>query len=89
MAELGFKDMTRTAWLGLWAVPGHPDAAFKRIREEALKALATPAVRDRLLAVGLNVNTQTPPTPEQMAKSLQEDYESVGVMLKSVNYKPE
>jgi hypothetical protein len=24
-----------------------------------------------------------------MAKSLQEDYESVGVMLKSVNYKPE
>lgn len=89
MAELGFKDMTRTAWLGLWSVPGQPDAALKRIREEALKALATPAVRDRLMAVGLNVNTQNPPTPEQMAKSLLEDYESVGAMLKSVNYKPE
>ena len=89
MAELGFKDMTRTAWLGLWAVPGHPDAALKRVREEALKALATPAVRDRLMAVGLNVNTQNPPTPEQMARSLFEDYESVGAMLKSVNYKPE
>jgi hypothetical protein len=46
-------------------------------------------VRDRLMAVGLNVNTQNPPTPEQMSKSLVEDYESVGVMLKSVNYKPE
>jgi len=89
MAELGYKEMTRTAWLGLWSVPGHPDAALKRLREEALKALATPAVRDRLMAVGLNVNTQNPPTPEQMAKSLQEDYESVGAMLKSVNYKPE
>ena len=89
MAELGFKDMTRTAWLGLWAVPGHPDAALKRIREEALKALAMPAVRDRLMAVGLNVNTQNPPTPEQMAQSLKDDYESVGAMLRAVNYKPE
>jgi len=89
LAELGFRDMTRTAWLGLWAVPGHPDAALKRIREEALKALANPSVRDRLTAVGLNVNTQNPPTPEQMAKSLQLDYESVGAMLRSVNYKPE
>lgn len=89
MAELGFKDMTRTAWMGLWHVPGHPDAALKRVREEALKALAMPAVRDRLMAVGLNVNTQNPPTPEQMARNLQEDYESVGAMLKSVNYKPE
>ena len=89
MAELGFKDMTRTAWLGLWAVPGHPDAALKRIREETLKALATPAVRDRLMAVGLNVNAQNPPTTEQMVKSLHDDYESVGTMLKAVNYKPE
>ena len=63
--------------------------AVSAIREEALKALATPAVRDRLMAVGLNVNTQNPPTPEQMAKSLQDDYESVGAMLKAVNYKPE
>ena len=59
------------------------------IREEALKALAMPAVRDRLMAVGLNVNTQNPPTPEQMAQSLKDDYESVGAMLRSVNYKPE
>lgn len=89
MAELGFKDMTRTAWLGLWAVPGHPDAALKRIREEALKALATPSVRERLMAVGLNVNTQNPATPEQLARGLVDDYESVGAMLRSVNYKPE
>ena len=88
-AELGYKDMTRTAWLGLWTLPGHPEAAQQRIREETLKALAMPAVRNRLMAVGLNVNIQNPPTPEQMSKSLVEDHESVGAMLRSVNYKPE
>lgn len=88
-AELGYPDMTRTAWLAFWTLPGHPEAAQRRIREEALKALATPGVRDRLMGVGLNVNTQNPPTPEQMSKSLVEDYESVGALLRSVNYKPE
>ena len=89
LAELGYKEMTRTAWLGLWTLPGHPEAAQKRIREEALKALAMPAVRDRLMAVGLNVNIQNPPSPEQMSKGLVEDYEAVGALLRSVNYKPE
>lgn len=88
-AELGYKEMTRSAWLALWTLPGHPEAAQRRIREEALKALATPGVRDRFLAIGLNVNTQNPPTPEQMSRSLAEDYESIGALLKSVNYKPE
>lgn len=89
LAELGYKDMTKTAWLGLWTVPDAPAAAQQRIRSEALKALAVPALRDRLMAIGLNVNTQNPPTPEQMSRSLAADYVSVGEMLKSVNYKPE
>ena len=50
---------------------------------------AMPAGRNRLMAVGLNVNIHNPPTPEQMSKSLVEDHESVGAMLRSVNYKPE
>ena len=89
LAELGHKDMTRTAWIGLWTVPDAPAAAQQRIRAEALKALAQPPVRDRLLAVGLNVNTANPPTPEQMSASLVRDAASVGEMLRSVNYKPE
>jgi hypothetical protein len=39
--------------------------------------------------VGLSVNTQNPPTPEQMSASMAADYTSVGDMLRSVNYKPE
>jgi tripartite-type tricarboxylate transporter receptor subunit TctC len=89
LAELGYKEMTKTAWLALWTVPDAPAAAQQRLRDETLKALAVPAVRDRLMAVGLSVNTQNPPTPEQMSAAVAADYASVGEILKSVNYKPE
>jgi len=89
LAELGYKDMTRTAWLGLFTHPDAPAAAQQRIRDEALKALAVPALRDRLMALGLNVNVANPPTPEQMWASIAADHKSVGEVLRSVNYKPE
>lgn len=89
LAELGYKDMTRTAWLGLFTHPDAPAAAQQRIRDEALKALAVPALRDRLMALGLNVKVAKPPTPEQMAASIAADHKSIGEMLRAVNYKPE
>jgi len=89
LSELGYKEMTKSAWLALWTMPDAPAAVQQRIRDETLKALAVPAIRDRLMAVGLNVNTQSPPTPDQMSASVAADYSSVGEMLRSVNYKPE
>ncbi len=89
LAELGYPTMTRTAWLGLWVHPDAPAAAQQRVRDETLKALAVPAVRDRLMALGLNVNTTKPPTPDAMWKSIAADHQSVGETLRSVNYKPE
>jgi tripartite-type tricarboxylate transporter receptor subunit TctC len=89
LAELGYKDMTKTAWIGLFGHTDAPAAAQQRIRDEALKALATPAVRDRLMSLGMNVNTSKPPTTEELWKAIAADYKSVGDTLKSVNYKPE
>lgn len=89
LAELGYRDMTRTAWLGLWAHPDAPAAAQQRVRDETLKALAVPALRDRLTALGLEVNTSKPPSPEEMQRSLVADHKAVGEMLRAVNYKPE
>lgn len=89
LAELGYKDMTRTAWLGLWVHPDAPAAAQQRIRDETLQALAVPALRDKLMGIGLNVPTTNPPTPEQMWQSLAADYRSIGETLRAVNYKPE
>lgn len=89
LAELGYKDMTRTAWIGLWCPPDAPAVAQQRVREETLKALAMPALRDRLMGLGLNVNTSKPPTPDDMWKSMAVDHKAIGDALKSVNYKPE
>ena len=89
LAELGYKEMTKTVWLALWTMPDAPAAVQQRVREDVLKALAVPALRERLLGLGLNVNTAKPPTPEEMWKTLAADYQSVGEILKSVNYKPE
>jgi tripartite-type tricarboxylate transporter receptor subunit TctC len=89
LAELGYKDMTRTAWLALWNTPDVPAAARARVRQEALKSLAVQSVRDRLMATGLNVNVAKPPTPEEMSRSLAADYRMMGDTLRSVSYKPE
>ena len=89
LAELGYKDMTRTAWLALWTHPDAPAAVQQRLRDETLKALAVPAIRDRLMGLGLNVNTSRPPTPEAMWASMAADHKAIGDALKAVNYKPD
>lgn len=89
LAELGYKDMTKTAWLGLWAHPDAPAASQQRVRDETLKALAVPAIRERLMGIGLTVNVSRPPTPDEMARSLAADHKAVGELLKSVGYRPE
>ncbi|MFO1329950.1 MAG: tripartite tricarboxylate transporter substrate binding protein [Rubrivivax sp.] len=89
LAELGYAEMTRTAWLGLWVHPDAPAAAQQRIRDETLKALAVPALRERLMGLGLNVNTTKPPTPDEMWKSIAADHKAMGDALRAVNYKPE
>lgn len=89
LAEQGFASMTRAAWMGLYTLPGVPESIQQRIREETLKALAQPAIRARLDALGLGTDPQNPRTLEQMDRSLREDYEAVGEILRSVNYKPE
>ena len=55
----------------------------------AERIAANPANRERLMALGLNVNTAKPPTPEEMQRSVAADYKAVGDTLRSVNYKPE
>ena len=91
LADLGYTDMTRIAWLALWTHPDAPAAVQQRLRDETLKALAVPAIRDRLMGLGLNVNTTKPPTSEAMWKSMAADHKAIGDGPKAVNfnYKPE
>ena len=89
LAELGYKDMTRTAWLGVWTTPDVPAAAQQRMRGAMLQAMDQPAVRQRLGDFGFTVNTKESATPDQLARQLAAEHAAIGETLKSINYKPE
>lgn len=85
--ELGYPQLEALVWLGLWITPDVPAAAQNRLREAALKVMAQPATRERLKEFGLDAGQ--PRTPDEMTKSLRADYERIGAVLKSINFKPE
>jgi tripartite-type tricarboxylate transporter receptor subunit TctC len=86
-AELGYPQLETVAWMGLWVKPDVPAAMQNSIREAVMKVLAQPAVRERLLDLGLEAVPSR--TPEELSKSLSADYQRVGEVLKSIDFKPE
>ena len=85
--ELGYPQLEALAWMGLWVTPDVPAAAQSRLREAALKVMAQPAMRERLKEFGFDAGQ--PRTPDELTKSLRADYERIGAVLKSIDFKPE
>ena len=86
-AELGYPQIESTAWLGLFVTPDVPAEAQTRLRDATLKVMAQPGTRERLREFGLDAGQ--PRTPDELVKSLRTDYERNGVVLKSIDFKPE
>jgi tripartite-type tricarboxylate transporter receptor subunit TctC len=59
-AELKMVPVNDTVWYGLIAPAGTPDAVIARLHDAAVKALATPEVRDKLRAQGAQPVGNTP-----------------------------
>lgn len=85
--ELGYPQLDAVGWMGLWSAPEVPAAVQARLREVTLKALADPAMRTRMLDTGFEAGW--PRSQDEMAAGLKADYERVGSVLKSINFKPE
>ena len=85
--EAGYPQLEALAWMGLWATPDSPAAVQARAREAVLKVLADPALRTRMLDTGFEAGT--PRTTDEMVRSLKGDYDRVGAVLQSINFKPE
>jgi tripartite-type tricarboxylate transporter receptor subunit TctC len=85
--ELGYPKLEALAWMGLWCPPDVPAPVQMRVREAALKALAQPAVKERLREIGFDVGL--PRTSDEMVAGLRADYERVGAVLKGIGFKPE
>jgi tripartite-type tricarboxylate transporter receptor subunit TctC len=85
--EAGFPQLEALAWMGLWTTPDSPAAVQTRAREAVLKLLADPGLRARMLDTGFEAGA--PRTPDEMVRGLKTDYDRVGVVLQSINFKPE
>lgn len=55
MAEAGVKGYESTAWSGLFAPAGTPDAIVQRLHDETLKALQSEKVRSRYRELGADI----------------------------------
>lgn len=60
IAESGLPGFEATAWYSLMAPAGTPAPIIKKVHQALVKAMQTPAVRDRLLAQGAVPQSSTP-----------------------------
>lgn len=85
--ELGYPQLDAVGWMGLWLNPEVPAAVQTQVREATLKALAGAAARERLQEVGFEPGQIR--SVDDIQKGLRADYDRVGAVLKSIDFKPE
>jgi tripartite-type tricarboxylate transporter receptor subunit TctC len=82
--ESGLPGFDALNWYPLMAPAGTPRDLVMKLNTEALKALNSPDVRDKLMAQGL---IPAPMSPEQLGQFIREDYERWARVIKAANVK--
>jgi len=77
--ELGLKGFDADAVFGLYAPAGTQQAVIQRVNAEVNRALATPAVRTRIEALG---NVPEPLTPAAFGDKAAADFKRLGVVIR-------
>ena len=83
--EQGY-DLVAKPWYALFAPAGTPPAVIERLSQAARAAVTDPALRKRLLDMGLEPTGQG---PAQLAQVLKEDYDRWGPVIKASGFKPD
>lgn len=86
-AELGYKKLTETSNMLLWDTPNVPAAVQATVRAATLKVLAEPAVRAKILELGMEPGGTA--SPEELAKALQAASKRQVAALNAIGFKPE
>ena len=87
-AEQGHPELTQFPWIALWSTPDVPAPVQNKMRAEVIKAISDPGFRQKFAAFGLEVDPK-PPTVAEMQQTLRKEAQTVGDLLRSINYKPE
>lgn len=83
-AELGYKALTVTAWVGLSAPKGTPKAIVDKVNAAMGAALKDPALLRQLQAEGMDTLSMT---PAQYARLVRSDTERWGQLVRSLQIK--
>ena len=86
VAEAGLPGLEAGVWWALMAPAGTPPDVIARLNAETNKALADPAVRERLESLGAIV---TPGSSEQLGRFLQAEIDKWGQVIKIANIQVE
>lgn len=79
VAESGLKDFDADTYFGFYAPAGTPPAVINRLNAEINKVLSTPAVKERIAALG---GEAAPMTPQQFADKAASDSQRFGTLIR-------
>jgi tripartite-type tricarboxylate transporter receptor subunit TctC len=86
-AELGYGQLTETAWMGLWVTPDVPAPIQARLHEAVIKVMAQPAVQQKFRELGMDVAAS--PTPDELMLSLRIASKRQADILAAIGFKLE
>jgi tripartite-type tricarboxylate transporter receptor subunit TctC len=87
--EAGLPGFYMTLWNGLWVPKGTPKEAVNKLNAAAVEALADPAVKQRLVDLGLEIPERDQLTPEALAAWHKAEAGKWWPIIKAANIKPE
>lgn len=87
LAEAGYGNLSQIMGTSVWSTPDVPQDIRNRMREELLKAVASPGMKSQLAALGMDVGSTTQ-TSAELETVLRQDNERTGKALNAINYKP-
>jgi tripartite-type tricarboxylate transporter receptor subunit TctC len=88
-AELGLPALSYSAWTALFAPGGTPRDVIGRLNAAAAEALADPAVRSRLIDLGVEIFPRERQTAEALGAMQTADIEKWWPIIKASGIRPE
>jgi tripartite-type tricarboxylate transporter receptor subunit TctC len=88
-AEMGLPALSYSNWLGLFAPKGTPKDVIAKLNGAAVDALADPAVRTRLVDLGVEIFPRDQQTPETLGAMVKANAEKWWPIVKELAIKAE
>ena len=86
LSEAGVKNASSGLWFGVWGPAGMPPAVVQKISADVRKALAEPAVKEKLQNLG---NDTMDMSPAEFSKFVREEIAIYGKVIKDAGVKPQ